>query len=73
MEKMDSESRCQHPRKVFSAVGVAMMQDPPISEAPYICRDCGEEGVGIMSHADHQPSFSELKAKKARGGFNRGR
>ena len=75
MEKMDSESRCQHPRKVFAAIanGFAMMADPPIRECQYICQDCGYEGIGIMLEADHQPTYHELRQKKARGGFGRGR
>lgn len=74
MEKMDSESKCQHPRKVFAAIAQNFLNDPPfLAEAPYICRDCGHESVGIMSMGDHQPTYIELKAKKARGGFNRGR
>lgn len=73
MEKMDSVRKCQHPRKVFSAIGVALLSDPPISEAPWICRDCGEEGIAHMSQADASPTYSELKAHKARGGFSRAR
>lgn len=72
MEKMDSTRRCQHPKKVFAPIGMALLSDPPIRQSPWICQDCGEEGIDIMSQKDVQPTYSELRQRKARGGFSRG-
>lgn len=69
MEKMDSNRGCQHPNKAYSLITTAKLSDPPMEEVPYICSDCGAEGIDIKTKATRSPTYGELKAKKARGGF----
>ncbi len=71
MEKMDSNRGCQHPKKAFCLITKATMSDPPMEEVPWICSDCGQEGVDIKTRRDPDPTYGVLMAKKARGGFGR--
>lgn len=72
MEKMDSSRYCQHPKRAHSLIAIPKIgaNEVKIEEVPWICPDCGEEGVEIRTQPEHTPGYAALKAKKARGGFN---